>query len=71
MDARITPNADGTFTVGYLTVMTQEQAGALLVETGVFNAAAWPFTDRRKFHRHVVSNNEGAAPSTYFVESET
>lgn len=42
-----TRNADGTFTVGYITVLTEEQAKALLVETGVFDARKWPFADRR------------------------
>lgn len=68
MDTKITPNADGTFTVGYLTVMTKEQAEALLVETGVFDASKWPFADRRKFQRMVVVNDD-AKPRTYFVES--
>lgn len=71
MDARITPNADGTFTVGYVKVLTQEQAEALLVETGVFDMSKWPFSDRRKFQRHVVVNEPGMMkPRTYFVESD-
>lgn len=70
MDTRITPNADGTFTVGYVTVLTQEQAEALLVETGVFDMSKWPFADRRRFQRHIVTNEPGVMkPVCRFVES--
>lgn len=70
MDTRITANANGTFTVGYVTVLTQEQAEALLVETGVFDAKSWPFVERRQHLRHVVRHDVGPTPTTYFEVTE-
>jgi hypothetical protein len=64
-----TANPDGTFTVnGVVVVQTEEQAKALLVETGIFDMTKWPFADRRRFQRMVVVN-DGVKPRTYFVES--